>query len=224
MAAMTYNGLRQKCKRESDYIITLFITNEVSLFFTWLLFKTRITPNQVTAASIVSEFICACFYAFGYFPAGSAFYFLAHVLDCTDGNLARAKGIFHPLGRWLDFIGDRIGEVFIFLGICVYFYQIDESSAWITLTMLNSILILLYYYIVDIGLSLGISSPKQELTSKKFKDVHVKWGLYEPVMYGLIILPPFGLLKHQLVMIFVFVLAGFAYQIYQNVLLFKSIE
>ena len=221
---MTWNELRAKCRRESDYIITLFVTNEVSLVLTWLLLKTRITPNKVTAASMLSELICACFYASGHFLVGSFFYFMAHVFDCTDGNLARAKEIFSPFGRWFDFIGDRIGEVFIFLGICVYFYTTKDSYLWIILTMLDAILILFYYYVVDIGLSLGISSPKQKLTSIKFKNVLVKWGLYEPVMYGLIVLTPFGLIKHQLVLILLFVLFGFAYQTYKNYLLYKSIE
>lgn len=220
---MTYHELRSKCKRQSDYIITLFVTNEVSLLITWLLLRTRIIPNQVTAVSILCEFICALFYASGHFLAGSAFYFLAHVLDCTDGNLARAKEIFSPLGRWFDFVGDRIGEVFIFLGISVYFYRTESLFGWMTLTMLDSILVLLYYYIVDIGLSLGVSTPRQNLTSKKFKDVQVKWGLYEPIMYGLIVLTPLGLLKLQIVLTFVMLMFGFTYQIYKNYLHFKSL-
>ena len=221
---LTWKQLRQKCKRESDYIITLFITNELSLALTWLLTKTMITPNRITLASISCEFICALFYASGYFLIGSIFYFFAHVLDCTDGNLARAKEIFSPFGRWFDFIGDRIGEVVIFLGISIYFYQTDASSVWITLTLLASVLILLYYYIVDIGLSLGISPPKQKLTSKKFKGVHLKWGLYEPIMYGLIILAPLGLIKYQLVIIFILVLSGLVYQTYKSFRLYKAIE
>lgn len=218
-----WRQIRDKCRRESDYIITLFVTNELSLALTWILAKTPVTPNQVTAASICSEFICALFYASGYFLLGSLFYFLGHILDCTDGNLARAKEIFSPLGRWFDFIGDRIGEVFVFLGICFFFYRTNRSLMWITLPMLDVILILFYYYAVDIGLSLKISPSRQKLSSRKYKNVNLKWGLYEPIMYGLIILAPLGLLKYQLVFIFILALSGIAYQAYKYFRLFKTI-
>ena len=219
---MTWHELRSKCRRQSDYIITLFFTDTVSLFITWLLLPTRVTPNQVTTASILCGLICAIFYASGHFLAGSLFLFLSHVLDCTDGNLARAKETFSKFGRWLDFIGDRIGEVFIFLGISIYFYRIGHSASWIFLAMLDSISLLLYYYIVDIAIALKISQPKQMISAKKFKGVHVKWGLYEPVIYGFIILTPFGLLKLQLMLVLLLIIVGFGHQMYKIYVRFKS--
>jgi len=221
---MTWRQLRKKCKRESDYIITLFVTNEVSLFLTWILNRTRVTPNHVTMASVSCELFCACLYASGHFMAGSLFYFLAHILDCTDGNLARAKELFSPLGRWFDLVGDRLGEVFIFLGISFYFYSSGHGLSWTFIALLDALLILLYYYIVDVGLSLGIAGPSQGLSSWKIKDVRVKWGLYEPVMYGLILLAPLGLLKLQLALILGLVLTGLVYQAQKNYRLFRSLE
>ncbi len=213
---MTRSELRSKCRRQSDYIITLFITNEVSLFITWILLKTRVTPNQVTIASLLCGVLCGLSYWAGWFIIGSFFLFMSHTFDCTDGNLARAKEMFSALGRWLDFIGDRTADVFLFLCICLYFYNNNEASIWIYLTLLDALLLLLYYYIVDIGLSLGISKKKQELTSLSFKGVHVKWGLLEPVIYGFVILAPLGLLKLQLVLLLILITAGFIYQFYKN--------
>ena len=92
---MTWSELRNKCRRESDYIITLFVTNEVSLFITWMLVKTRVTPNQVTIASLFCGVIGGLCYLRGWFLIGSFFLFMSHVLDCTDGNLARAKEKFN---------------------------------------------------------------------------------------------------------------------------------
>ena len=213
---MKWSELKSKCKRENDYIITLFFTNEISLFVTWILCRTPVTPNQVTITSILCALFCGIFYALGMFFWGSLFLFLSHMLDCTDGNLARAKETFSPFGRWMDFIGNRTGEVFIFLGITCYFYKIDESVFWIVLTLLDSIILLLYYYIVDIALSLGISAPKQTITPMKFKNVHVKWGIMEPVLYGFIVLSPLGLIKIQIICILLLAIGGIFYQAYKN--------
>ena len=222
MLHMKWADLRSKCKRQSDYIITLLITNEVSLVITWVLMKTRVTPNQITMASLLCGVICGLSYWAGWFFTGSFFLFMSHVFDCTDGNLARAKEIFSPFGRWLDSIGDKTADVFLFLGIGLYFFKTNNSDVWIILSLLDALLLLLYYYIVDIALSLGISNKKQKLTSISFKGVHIKWGLLEPVIYGFIILVPFGLLKLQLILLLILILFGLVYQFYKNYKLIKT--
>ena len=160
--SMTFSTLRDRCRRESDYIITLVFTNEVSLFITWLLLKTRVMPNHVTIASLACGIICGFSYLAGWFFFGSFFLFMSHVLDCADGNLARAKEMFSPFGRWLDSIGDKTADVFIFLCVGLYFYKNNDSDIWTILALLDALLLLLYYYIVDIALSLGISDKKQK--------------------------------------------------------------
>ena len=209
---MTYSEIRSKCRRQSDYIITLFVTNEIALLITWILYKTRITPNQVTIASIACALACAIFYALGYFAFGSFFLFFSHVFDCTDGNLARAKEISSPFGKLLDMIGDRISESAIFLGLAIYFSLLEPSITWLSLSLLNALLLSNYYYIVDIALTLGISNPIQNIGGLKFKGVRVKWGLLEPVIYGFIVFASFGLVKWQLVFILLITVMGILYQ------------
>ena len=213
---MTFSDLRERCRRESDYLITLLFTNEVSLLVTWGLLQTRVTPNQVTVASLVCGIVCGLLFIKGWFATGALFLFLSHMLDCTDGNLARAKGVFSPVGRWLDFIGDKSADVVLFLCISIHMYFVDDKIWWIVLPLVEGLLLMLYYYIVDIGLSLGISNKKQQLTSLRLKKVHVKWGLMEPVIYGFVILAPIGLLKVQLVGLLGLILFGFIYQIVKN--------
>jgi len=210
---MTWIELRAACKRQSDYIITLFITNEVSLLLTWLLAKTRVTPNQVTAASIITGFGCALTYAFGYFLVGSLLLFISHLLDCTDGNLARAKSKFSPIGKWLDMTGDRLSEAVIFIGIGYYFITTGISEYWILLALGDAIFLLTYYYMVDISLTMGLTKPLQHIGNLKFKNVYVKWGLLEPVTYGFILLAPMGLLKLQLTVVLLLSLLGISFQI-----------
>jgi len=218
---MTWSELRKNCKRQSDYIITLFITNELSLLLTWLLVKTRITPNQVTAASILFGLGCAASFAFGYFLVGSLFLFISHILDCTDGNLARTKSLFSPIGKWLDMTGDRIAEAMIFIGIGFFFIRTEASGYWTLLALGDAILLSTYYYIVDIGLTMGIAKTRQNIGGMKFKDVNVKWGLLEPVLYGFIILAPLGLIKIQLTVVLLLSIFGISFQIVKR---FKAID
>lgn len=218
---MEWSELRSKCRRESDYIITLFVTNEISLFLTWVLVKTRVSPNQITVTSLFCGILCGFFYVSGWFITGSFFLFFSHVLDCTDGNLARAKDKFSIFGRWLDFVSDKMADVCILLCVSLYFFRTQSHTIWIILPILDSLLLMLYYYIVDVALSLGISKKKQKITSLQFKGVNVKWGLLEPVIYGFIILTPFGLIKLQVALLLVLVILGLVYQIIKNCSLYK---
>jgi len=213
---MRWSELRRVCKRESDYIITLFITNEASLLLTWVLAGTRITPNQVTIASIGMGLVCGICFALGWFPAGAFFLFFSHVLDCTDGNLARATQRFSPFGRWLDWVGDRLVEMSAFFGACVYFLLTGASGVWIILSALASLFLLYYYYIVDLGLALGTSKWKQELTRMQLRGVHIKWGLFEPVIYGFVVLAPLGLIQVQILLVLILAVLGIVYQTYRS--------
>ena len=78
--------------------------------------------------------------------------------------------------------------------------------------ILDSLLLLLYYYIVDISLAQGLARPLQKLTNLKFKNVHVKWGTLEPVIYGFVVLAPLGLVKIQLMLVLAMSLVALAYQ------------
>ncbi len=209
---MTWRELRNVCRRRSDYLITLFLTNELSLILTWFLVRTRVTPNQVTITSILCAFLCGVAYGMGYFVIGSALLFLSHVLDCTDGNLARAKRLFSPLGKWLDAVGDRLGETFVFLGAAFYFLQGEGSLAWTCATLFSALLLALYYYLVDMGLALGISSPTQALGGLEARGVHIKWGIMEPVIYGFVILTPLGWIKIQILLVAAMAAGGILYQ------------
>lgn len=219
---MTLHEIRLKCKRQSDYIITLFITNELSLLLTWLLLRTGVTPNQVTVASILCGLLCGFCYAFGWFLSGSVFLFLSHVLDCTDGNLARAKDTLNPFGKWFDSIGDRAGELLVFIGVAYYFTGDNAPTLWIAIALLTPLMLMLYYYIIDMGLSLGILKPKQEIGRLAFKGVHVKWGLLEPVIYGFIVLTPLGWVKVQVAAVFFLAGLGLFYQVYRMFIMTKN--
>ncbi|MFO0574377.1 MAG: CDP-alcohol phosphatidyltransferase family protein [Polyangia bacterium] len=78
----------------------------------YLLRSTRVTPNQVTFFSLFVH-LCGCAsLLFWRQPAGlwaAAFIgYLAFVLDCVDGQLARITGKTSTVGSYLDFLVDEL--------------------------------------------------------------------------------------------------------------------
>lgn len=216
---MTLNELRIKCKRKSDYLITIVVTNELSLLLTLMILKTKITPNAVTVSSIISAGICSFLYSFGEFLFGSFFLFLSHLLDCTDGNLARARNQFSLIGRWLDMVVDRLSHSIIIVGVSIYFFKLSMYS-WVYVSLLDVILLLNYYYAVDLGISQELHKVNgKEKMTKLFiiKGVPIKIGLYEPIIYGFVVLAPLGMIKYQIIFIFIASIFGIIFQIYSKI-------
>jgi CDP-diacylglycerol--glycerol-3-phosphate 3-phosphatidyltransferase len=78
--------------------------------------KTRLTPNQLTAAGVT---LCLCASVLVYFEyrherlffwLGAAVFIVGSILDILDGALARAGGKSTPFGAFVDSTTDRIGE------------------------------------------------------------------------------------------------------------------
>lgn len=83
--------------------------------FVWLLFFVPITPNQITFLSLAVALLAdaALLFCPGHTGLWSAalLLYLAFVLDCTDGQLARLRGQTSSVGSYLDFLMDEIKAV-----------------------------------------------------------------------------------------------------------------
>ncbi|HCA78607.1 MAG TPA: hypothetical protein DEP53_02620 [Bacteroidetes bacterium] len=109
----------------SDELINTYLLRPVAGFIVSLLYKTSVTPNQVTVASTVAGLIAAAIYlnneALTTAVAG-LMVTVKDVLDSADGQLARAKGQYTRIGRFLDSIGDFVVDLALFgaLGWILY--------------------------------------------------------------------------------------------------------
>ena len=85
-----------------------------------ILMHTRVTPDQVTYASVFIGLISAYYFSEG---TMSSFFLaailleLVMILDCADGQLARAKGCASDWGRLLDGIAGYIIYLAVLIGI-----------------------------------------------------------------------------------------------------------
>ncbi len=105
---------------EAEELFDLIFYRPVGYIFVRLIYRTRVTPNQVTALSTLSGLAAA--YMFGQGTTGGnvaagILYCVANVLDCADGQLARLQKSGTLLGRVVDGIGDYVASTAIFLCI-----------------------------------------------------------------------------------------------------------
>jgi CDP-diacylglycerol--glycerol-3-phosphate 3-phosphatidyltransferase len=81
----------------------------------------RITPNMVTAFSLVPALLAGVAAAFGWFALACVLGTLGSLCDLVDGVLARRTGVASDAGEVLDAAADRYIEFFFLAGVAVYY-------------------------------------------------------------------------------------------------------
>lgn len=82
-----------------------------------LLIHTAVSPNAVSIASVLIGLAAAGCFAMGSYAAGilgAVLFQVSAVIDCVDGDIARAVFKESPLGKWLDLAGDQVVHVAVF--------------------------------------------------------------------------------------------------------------
>lgn len=99
-----------------------------------LLLPFAVTPNQVTVAALLLSLVGAACIALPGIAGpvlGALLLQLTAVLDCVDGEIARAKVLETEWGEWLDVTSDTLIHVATFLGIAVHAWpELGRTTAW----------------------------------------------------------------------------------------------
>lgn len=116
----------------SDELINTHVIRPVAGIIVRVMYKTPITPNQVTVASTIAGLAAAVAYGSGSPQAiavAGLLISLKDTLDSVDGQLARAKNLYSRIGRFLDSIGDFIvnGAVFAAIGFTL---TANHGNGW----------------------------------------------------------------------------------------------
>ena len=157
---------KQSLKSESYYadeIINIYLLRPLAACIVWLIYPTRITPNQVTITAIIVGLVAAYTYILDT-PAAIAIAGLLvttkDILDDADGQLARlraetpactkrfgegrhygvqarAKEMYSRRGRFLDSIGDFVVDVAVFGAVTYSVYLTDPSPTTILFGFLS---------------------------------------------------------------------------------------
>ena len=116
----------------SDELINTYVLRPLAGRLVGALYRTRVTPNQVTLAAIVSGFAAAALYTQGtplLTPLAGLCLTGKDILDSADGQLARAKGMFSRAGRFLDSIGDFAVNLAVFSAIAAALFRSGSGEA-----------------------------------------------------------------------------------------------
>ena len=118
--------------KASEGFMSRHFERRVSLALTRRLVATRITPNAMTLLSVGIGLLGApCFLsADPWVQFAGALLFLTHsILDGCDGELARLKFLESTSGALLDFWGDNLVHVAVFLSMAIGWSR-DVSALW----------------------------------------------------------------------------------------------
>src|SRR5262245_59422827 len=91
--------------------VNLWVHRPLAYAFVALVFRTSITPNQITLLALLVGFAASACWFIGTPDMmfwGGALLWSSAILDGADGILARAKQLFSDLGRALDGAADMI--------------------------------------------------------------------------------------------------------------------
>lgn len=113
---------------EIDAWLTTRVTRPAAYLFVLVFKKLGFTPNAVTILSLIVGCLSAVFFYHGsfYFEGttgleynliGVALLYLAIILDCADGQLARLTKQYSLIGRFLDGSGEMVWFLFIYTAI-----------------------------------------------------------------------------------------------------------
>jgi phosphatidylglycerophosphate synthase len=87
----------------------------------------RVSPNVITASSLLMCGITGAAVALGHLPGAVWLYAFAGILDVLDGRLARLADRQTPAGALFDSVSDRWGELFVFTGYVWFLHD----SPWL---------------------------------------------------------------------------------------------
>ena len=97
--------------------------------------RTRVTPNQLTAAGVTLCAVGAVLVYFEYrdellfYWLGALVFVVGSVLDILDGALARAGGKQTPFGAFIDSTTDRASEAFMLGSVGLVFMRHEHELA-----------------------------------------------------------------------------------------------
>jgi phosphatidylglycerophosphate synthase len=97
--------------REVEDPVNLWVHRPLAYAFVALVYRTAITPNQITALALLVGFAAAGCWFVGtpaLMLAGGCLLWASAILDGADGILARAKQMFSDTGRALDGFSDML--------------------------------------------------------------------------------------------------------------------
>ena len=109
----------------------------------YLLVRAKITPNTITALSLVVAIAAAMTIAWGFPRWGGIVVLVAGLFDLLDGALARATQRVSRFGAFFDSTVDRLADAALLLGILILFAKQGSTHGVVLVyvTMVGAVLV-----------------------------------------------------------------------------------
>lgn len=124
-----------RTKKPSDLAFNRYVARPLAAVLVVLLANTKITPNQVTLASLTLFAASAAGIAllpeWPWLLASVALLEFSYVVDMADGQLARFRGTSSPAGAHLDFMADEFKALLLVAAIAAKYWQHDGQPRWL---------------------------------------------------------------------------------------------
>lgn len=123
--------------RELEELPDLLLCRPPAFLLAKLLARTPVTPDAVSIFAMFWSAFVAYGFAQGEYRWGlvaGAAYYLWNVLDCVDGQLARMKKQYSPIGYILDQVVDQVSTVTFFVGMAIGLNRAHPGESWLLIT------------------------------------------------------------------------------------------
>ncbi|MFM7146230.1 MAG: DUF5941 domain-containing protein [Actinomycetales bacterium] len=124
---------RLQANRIDDGFYSTFVVRRLSKPITALALRLGWSPNSITLVSFAVGLISAVAFAQGSVLmriVGAVLLQLSLIIDCVDGEVARATRRFSALGAWLDASTDRVKEYAAYAGLAVGAWVAGAENVW----------------------------------------------------------------------------------------------
>lgn len=117
--------------KTDDGFLAYYFSAQLANLLVRVLRHTPVTPNMLTFASLILGIITAYLYSRGDWKSlviGAVLHHISFILDCSDGQLARVKGLKSQMGHWFDYHSDKIKDFFLLLGLA---WGVYAQTGWV---------------------------------------------------------------------------------------------
>lgn len=128
-----------QANRVDDGFYSTFLVRRMSKPVTRLALRLGLSPNTITVVSFLIGLLAALAFAQGTRPwlvVGAIALQASLVIDCVDGEVARATRRFSALGAWLDASTDRVKEYAAYAGLATGAVISGLSAWWVAVLLI----------------------------------------------------------------------------------------
>jgi len=139
----------------ADGLVDRYFNRPVGRLFSKVLIHTPVSPNQISIVATVLGVISAVLFGIGTSPTallGALLLQLSAIVDCVDGDVARAVFKESPLGKWLDIVGDQVVHISVFLAIGIGLWRAGVDAPVLALAASAGVGVVISFAVVMRGL------------------------------------------------------------------------